>query len=118
MNYTNYHIVWVDDFSPDNSAYAVYNYVKNSKMDLRFKLKIIHNLQHVGVLGNMHLYIKNYCKSDDVVLICDGDDAFIGTQSFQVLSAIYRDPNTWFTYSRFLMTTDQVDQFSIGPSSK
>lgn len=66
----------------------------------------------------MHLYISYYCNPDDIVIICDGDDSIIGIQTLNVLNAIYKNPNTWFVYTRFLMNSRDRDQFYLGPSSK
>ena len=72
-------------------------------MKLKNKVKIIHNLQHIGILGNMHLYIKNYCGANDIVTIVDGDDSLIGTQVFQILNSVYKNKDYWFVYSGFLL---------------
>lgn len=61
MNYSNYKILWIDDNSIDNSAYNVYNYLKNKNLRIKNKLKIIHNFQHLGILANIHIYTHKYC---------------------------------------------------------
>lgn len=76
------------------------------------------NLQHVGILANMHLYIKHYCNPSDIVIICDGDDSIIGIQTLNILNSVYKDPNTWFVYSSFLMNSPNPDFYYLGPSSK
>jgi hypothetical protein len=34
----------------------------------------------------------NYCGLDDVQMLMDGDDEFIGKYAFQVMNAYYQDP--------------------------
>jgi hypothetical protein len=60
-------------------------------MKLKNKINIIHSLQHVGILANIHMYIKKYCGIDDIVMIVDGDDSLIGTQMFKVINKIYEN---------------------------
>lgn len=89
-------------------------------MRIKNKIKIIYNLQHLGILANMHIYIQKYCGPDDVVIICDADDGIAGIQTFHILNSIYQDPRSCYVYSRFLMNDDnfQKNVYFIGPSSK
>lgn len=61
MNYSNYKIIWIDDNSTDNSAYNVYKYLKNKNLRIKNRLKIIHNLQYMGIMANIHIYSQKYC---------------------------------------------------------
>lgn len=61
MNYSNYKILWIDDNSPDNSAYNVYKFLKKTDRDIKNKIKIFRNLQHLGIMANIHFYTKKYC---------------------------------------------------------
>lgn len=120
MNYTNYKLLWIDDNSPDNSAYNLYRYLKNKNNKVKNKVKIIRNLQHLGIMANIHIYIKKYCGADDIVIICDADDSIIGIQTFQALNSIFKNPNYWYVHTRFLMKVDRrkKNSFVVGRSSK
>lgn len=82
-------------------------------MKLKNKIKIIHNLQHVGIMGNIHMHIKHYCGQNDIILIVDGDDSLIGTQTFKILNKIYQNPDYWLVHSKHLVRTDMIDRFKI-----
>jgi hypothetical protein len=114
MNYTNYKVVWVDDFSGDNSAYHIHKYLSTTTMKLKSKITIIRNNQHVGSLGSMHLHINRYCGKEDIIVACHGDGTLVGTQSFNILNKVYQNPEYWMTYSRSLNRTKIIDQFNVG----
>lgn len=67
---------------------------------------MIHNLQKLGPLANMNFWIKKYCRNEDIVVIIDADDKFIGRQALKVLNSIYQAPNIWYVYSKFIITSD------------
>lgn len=63
LNYSNYHIVYVDDKSTDGSAEKMYDLVNNGNYKrMKNRMKIFRNQQQVGGLGNMLFYTLNYCK--------------------------------------------------------
>lgn len=64
LNYSNYHIIYVDDKSTDDSAIRMYDLVNKDVNFKRIKnrMKIIRNLQQVGALGNMLFYTLKYCN--------------------------------------------------------
>ena len=54
----------------------------------------------------MNFWIKKYCRNEDIVVIIDADDKFIGRQALKVLNSIYQAPNIWYVYSKFIITSD------------
>lgn len=53
----------------------------------------------------MLFWIKKFCNEDDIVVVLDGDDSLIGRQTLNILNSVYENNNTWFVYSRYIMTT-------------
>jgi glycosyltransferase involved in cell wall biosynthesis len=102
QNYTNYHIVLVDDFSPDNTAYELYNYLQQTNSRLKNRIKIVRNKQRMGALGNMYYYMRTYCSNNNIIVSVDADDALIGAQTFNLLNKLYQNPETWFVYSNYM----------------
>lgn len=103
QNYSNYHILYIDDNSPDSSAYHIFEYLNSTQNPhLTSRVTIVHNLQRMGALANMFFWTKRYCAPDSVVIIVDGDDSLLGTQTLQVINAVYRDPQVWYMYSGYL----------------
>lgn len=48
QNYTNYKVVFVDDASPDNTAYKLHNYLKDKPWKLKNRIQIIRNSKRMG----------------------------------------------------------------------
>lgn len=61
QNYSNFHIVYVDDYSPDNSSYEIYRYLHNSSMRIKNRIRLVRNLQRLQILASMHVWIKRLC---------------------------------------------------------
>jgi hypothetical protein len=80
----------VDDNSPDDSAYKIFEYLNSTNTRLNNRISIVHTLQHMGALANMFFWIRKYCSEESIVMIVDGDDSIIGYQVFQVLNAVYK----------------------------
>ncbi len=42
----------------------------------------------------------NYCHENDIQVLIDGDDEFIGKHALQVINSAYQqNPNLWIVYS-------------------
>ena len=102
QNYTNFHIVWVDDNSPDQSAYHIARYLAKQNLRLNNRIKIIRNLQRVGSLGNLYFWSRKYCNDGEIVVAVDSDDSLIGVQAMKVFSAVHRKTDSWVLYTKFI----------------
>jgi glycosyltransferase involved in cell wall biosynthesis len=109
LNYTNYHVVYIDDNSPQEEIDGLLGYLTKANFNFLHHLTIIHNLQHLGPVTNMYLGINKFCNEDDIVVIVDADDALVGSQPLKVLNALYNRPTTWFLYSRYITKTSRLD---------
>ena len=56
MNYTNFHIVYIDDNSKDNSSRIIYEFVKNNSFRVQNRMKMVHNFQNIKMLGNLYYW--------------------------------------------------------------
>lgn len=56
MNYTNFHIVYIDDNSKDNSSRLIYEFVKKGNYRLKNRMKMVHNLQNIMMVGNLYYW--------------------------------------------------------------
>lgn len=83
-------------------------------MRIRNKIQIVHNLQHLGAMGNMYFWINKYCNKDDIVINIDSDDGLIGAQVFKVINSQYQDPSVWFLYSRYVLTENNHQKLYNG----
>lgn len=91
QNYTNFHVVYIDDNSPKGEVEGIYNYLETEKFNIRNKVKIIHTFDRLGALANKYFWIRKYCNTNDVVVVIDADDGLVGTQVFQVLNSLYKN---------------------------
>jgi hypothetical protein len=62
QNYENYKVILIDDFSPDNSAHQLYNYLQLKNYRLKNRIQIVHNQQRVGALANIYYYMRTLCN--------------------------------------------------------
>lgn len=108
QNYSNYHIVYVDDVSPDESAYRIFEYLNETNTRVNSRITIVHNWQRMETLANMYFWTRKYCAPDSIVVIVDGDDSLMGTQTLQVLNSVYSEDKVWYAYSKY--TNNYVDQ--------
>jgi hypothetical protein len=50
---------------------------------------MVHNLQKLGILGNLYFWVKKYCNKNDIVVVIDGDDLIIGRQTLKIINSVY-----------------------------
>jgi glycosyltransferase involved in cell wall biosynthesis len=99
QNYKNYHIIYIDDCSPDGTYDLVKAYVQEKRQEDRITL--IKNDVRAGCpLANHYKAIQS-CKDTDIIIILDGDDALAGPDVLPYINAVYSDPNVWLTYGQY-----------------
>lgn len=99
QNYKNYHVIYIDDNSTDNTANLVEEFVKKHHLESRFTL--IRNLERHGSLAN--LYNAVYLCDDQVIIaIVDGDDWLYHKYVFKELNEIYKTGKVWLTHGRLI----------------
>lgn len=118
INYTNFHIVYVDDNSPDQSGFLIRDFLKLSNSRIANRINLIRNVEHMGALANMFFWIKKFCNEDDIVVSLDGDDALIGRQAFKIINSVYQNKNVWFSYSTNLIFDKFKNTFQMGSYSR
>jgi glycosyltransferase involved in cell wall biosynthesis len=98
QEYTNYHVIYVDDCSSDNTFNLVKTYIEGRLEREHFIL--INNEVRKKALANLYCTI-NSCKSTDIIAILDGDDRFAHNRVLQKINEAYADPNIWLTFGQF-----------------
>lgn len=102
QNYSNYHVVLIDDNSADHASQKWQSHLENSNSKLRNRVRIVRNYQKIGTLASRYAYVQKFCGRDDIVVNLYLEDQLIGYQAFNVLNAVYQDPNVWYAYSKAL----------------
>lgn len=100
QTYTNYHIYYIDDHSPDNTAQLVENYIKEKNMES--KVTLIKNNKRKHAMYNRYKAI-NMCAANSIIVMLDGDDWLAHPQVLETLNKKYLDKNVWMTYGQYLI---------------
>lgn len=98
QEYTNYHVVYVDDCSSDDTYRLVTEYLKDHPAKDHFI--VMQNQERRKALANLYYTIRS-CKPTDIIVILDGDDRFTHSRVLQRINQAYADPNIWLTYGQF-----------------
>jgi len=99
QKYKNYHIVYVNDMSSDETFKRVEKSLKAWGHPDRYTL--INNSERMGACANYFNAIHNHVADDEVVVILDGDDKLSGPKTLSHLNKVYRKGNIWLTYGQF-----------------
>jgi hypothetical protein len=95
-------VVFVDDFSSDNSTDHLYTYLEKEGFSLNNKITFVRNNKRMGAMANFYYYVNKFCEGSSIVVNVDADDALIGAQVFNLLNTFYQDPETWFVYGGYI----------------
>ena len=102
QNYSSYHVYMIDDASDDGSTEAILRELPKYPR-LNNRVTLLMNNESYGALANRDSVTRRYCKSGDIVMDIDGDDALIGKQAFNMFNRFYHShPEAWFVYSNFV----------------
>lgn len=104
QQYTNYHVMYIDDASKDGTGDAVRKYVADN--NLHHKITVISNPSNRGALAN--IYDAVHSSNDKaIILTLDGDDWFAHEQVLATINNAYNDQNIWMTYGNYTHYPDQ-----------
>lgn len=98
QQYHNYHLIYIDDCSTDDTYDCVKKYIADHACDDRFI--VLHNEERRKALANLY-YAIHTCKSTDIIVILDGDDRFAHDKVLQRINQAYTNKNIWLTYGQF-----------------
>lgn len=104
QKYENYHLIYVNDCSYDNTHDLVPRYVAQKGM--QDKVLYINNADRIYALANQYR-AAHLCKPTDIIVILDGDDWLANADVFSYLNEVYSDPNVWTTYGQFIQYPSQ-----------
>ncbi len=98
QNYSNYHVIYTDDCSPDATGDYVEQYI--NQHEKRHKVTVIKNEIRIGALHNLYRMIHS-CNPNDIIIALDGDDWLPHEHVFEILNETYQTKNVWLTYGQF-----------------
>lgn len=98
QNYTNYHIVYIDDASPDGTGSLVENYIASN--GLQEKITLIKNDYNRKALSNVYR-AAHMCDPQDIILELDGDDSLAHPNIFKEINSLFSTYNIWLAYAQY-----------------
>ena len=114
QDYQNYHVVYIDDASPDLTGEYVKRYVEERQIPSN-KIQVFTNDVNKKAMYNIYNGIHSYCPDGEVVGIIDGDDSLLGRKVLQLYNAVYQEKRTSMIYSNFLkILTNNMTSFGFG----
>lgn len=97
QNYSNYEIIYVDDFSTDQTASLVENIFSK---ELKIKTNLIKNDQRKRKLANLYETIEKI-PNEKIIVELDGDDYFIDNNVLKTLNTVYQKNKSWLVYCNY-----------------
>lgn len=104
QKYNNYHILYIDDCSPDGTGDLVEKYVKEKGQEHRFIL--IKNKEQHRAMANVCMGVW-MCEDSDIIATCDGDDWWMGDNVLSLLNKIYQF-DVWMTHGSVFNSPEEV----------
>jgi len=98
QKYDNWHLMYVDDCSPDGTGDVAEEYINQKR--LQEKVTFIKNDERECALANQYKTIYQ-CNDQDIIIILDGDDWFANDTILAYVNEVYADPSVWLTYGQF-----------------
>jgi len=99
QNYENWHLIYVDDRSPDGTGELVKAYVKERGFEEN--VTVICNKVRKKALANLYTAI-HMCSPTDVVVLLDGDDRLASNDVLKEINGMYSNNDVWLTYGQFI----------------
>lgn len=99
QKYSQYRVVYINDCSADGTGDLVAQYSREN--DLANRMVLIDNNKRIGALANIYNAV-HACKSNEVVILLDGDDWLPHENVLSILNNAYADKKNWLIYSQFL----------------
>ena len=98
QNYDNWHLIYIDDCSPDGTGDLVDDYIMASGQAEHVTL--IKNKKRKWALNNQYDAICS-CNDQAIIIIVDGDDFLAHSNVFAYINNVYLDSRVWLTYGQF-----------------
>lgn len=100
QDYVNYRVIYIDDYSPDNTVPLIKSLVNEWNFAVNFTL--IENKERKGAMRNLYEAIHS-CDDEEIVVTVDGDDWLAHDQVLNHLNKVYsnKDRPVWITHGSY-----------------
>lgn len=98
QEYENYHIIYIDDASPDGTGKLVQQFIVD--YNIADRVTFIGNQYNRKALANMYKAFQ-YCDPNDIILELDGDDALASNQLLKNINELFSTQDVWLAYAQY-----------------
>ncbi|MGE0009532.1 MAG: glycosyltransferase family 2 protein [Candidatus Babeliales bacterium] len=98
QEYSNFHIVYIDDGSEDDTAQKVENY--RTQHNVQDKITLIRNQTRQRKMKNIYTLFHN-CPDESIIIQVDADDWLAHNKVFCIINKTYQEQDVWLTYGQF-----------------
>lgn len=98
QTYRNISVIYINDCSTDNTGVLVDRYVLDN--NVQHCMKVIHNSYNRGATANIYGAVHT-CADTDLIVLLDGDDAFLHIHALETIERIHRERGCWVSYAQF-----------------
>jgi len=98
QKYENWHLIYMEDCSPDGTGVLVKEYVKERGFEAQ--VTVVCNDERYGAMANQYTAI-HACEPAAIIVILDGDDRFAYDGVLQTVNQMYSTDDVWLTYGQF-----------------
>lgn len=110
QNYNNFHVIFIDDCSSDQTFEIVKRVVSAYNQDHRVTL--IKNSRRMGAMLNLYNAIHS-CPDDAIIVTLDGDDWLSSQNVLNYLNFVYQHSNVWLTFGQFVGFPSNAKGFCV-----
>ena len=108
QDYDNWSMYIIDDCSTDDTVAEIHRTLYTLQREIQEKITILANKENVGAVQNQVKTISTYCRSDDIVMLLDGDDWLVNDPNiFHKYNTLYSD-GAEFTYGSCWSVVDNI----------
>lgn len=90
QEYSNYHIVFIDDASTDSTGKDVTKLMQGQEKVPPERYTIIKNKLQMRAMHNLRTAARQHCKPEEIFMVVDGDDELIGRQVLKLFNAHFQ----------------------------
>lgn len=113
QKYTNYTVYITADCPTDGTAEKIAEYIEHLPEEHKKRTVFTCNKFRRGATAN-HYTVIQQSPDNAIIVQLDGDDFFADDTVLQTVNEMYANPNTWFTYGRYINWPDGELARSLG----
>jgi glycosyltransferase involved in cell wall biosynthesis len=105
QHYNNYHIIYIDDASSDNTGILVEKFITDNF--LHDKITLIKNEYNRKALANVYKAV-HMCDPEDIIVELDGDDSLAHPHIFKEINQLFSSYDIWLAYAQYKNVPEDI----------